>query len=150
MFWHTDFEHYRWNHMPITFYINNRNIMSDILHAITTIILCNSLGEKNKIFSQQLINKKKNDIWPFREGPFFLLGLPIQKMELEKIVVKGTEYVSPNKFYGHTKHSSNAKYTCVFILWILYCRSDSLIIHKFINSDLFFPYTLISSGTYVP
>lgn len=33
--------------------------MSDILHAITTIILCNSLGEKNKIFSQQLINKKK-------------------------------------------------------------------------------------------
>lgn len=45
--------------------------MSDILHAITTIILCNSLGEKNKIFSQQLINKKKNDIWPFREGPFF-------------------------------------------------------------------------------
>lgn len=90
--------------------------MSDILHAITTIILCNSLGEKNKIFSQQLINKKKNDIWPFREGPFFLLGLPIQKMELEKIVVKGTEYLSPNKFYGHTKHSSNAKYTCVFIL----------------------------------
>lgn len=102
--------------MPITFYTNNRNIMSDILHAITTIILCNSLGEKNKIFSQQLINKKKNDIWPFREGPFFLLGLPIQKMELEKIVVKGTEYLSPNKFCGHTKHSSNAKYTCVFIL----------------------------------
>lgn len=101
--------------MPITFYTNNRNIMSDILHAITTIILCNSLGEKNKIFSQELINKK-NDIWPFREGPFFLLGLPIQKMELEKIVVKGTEYLSPNKFYGHTKHSSNAKYTCVFIL----------------------------------
>lgn len=79
-----------------------------------------------------------------------MLGLPIQKMELEKIVVKGTEYLSPNKFYGHTKHSSNAKYTCVFILWILYCRSDSPIIHKFINSDLFFPYTLISSGTYVP
>lgn len=48
--------------------------MSDILHAITTIILCNSLGEKNKIFSQQLINKKKNDIWPFREGPFFFVG----------------------------------------------------------------------------
>lgn len=90
--------------------------MSDILHAITTIILCNSLGEKNKIFSQQLINEKKNDIWPFREGPFFLLGLPIQKMELEKIVVKRTEYLSPNKFYGHTKHSSNAKYTCVYIL----------------------------------
>lgn len=74
---------------------------------------------------------KKNDIWPFREGPFFMLGLPIQKMELEKIVVKGTEYLSPNKFYGHTKHSSNAKYTSVYILWILYCRSDSLIIHKF-------------------
>lgn len=92
--------------------------MSDILHAITTIILCNSLGEKNKIFSQQLINKKK-DIWPFREGPFFLLGLPIQKMELEKIVVKGTEYLSPNKFYGHTKHSSNAKYTCLYSLNIL-------------------------------
>lgn len=149
MFWHTDFEHYRWNHMPITFYINNRNIMSDILHAITTIILCNSLGEKNKIFSQQLINKKK---WylAIQGRTIFLLGLPIQKMELEKIVVKGTEYLSPNKFYGHTKHSSNAKYTCVFILWILYCRSDSLIIHKFINSDLFFPYTLISSGTYVP
>lgn len=149
MFWHTDFEHYRWNHMPITFYINNRNIMSDILHAITTIILCNSLGEKNKIFSQQLINKNK---WylAIQGRTIFLLGLPIQKMELEKIVVKGTEYLSPNKFYGHTKHSSNAKYTCVFILWILYCRSDSLIIHKFINSDLFFPYTLISSGTYVP
>lgn len=37
--------------------------MSDILHAITTIILCNSLGEKNKIFSQQLINKKKKTIF---------------------------------------------------------------------------------------
>lgn len=37
--------------------------MSDILHAITTIILCNSLGEKNKIFSQQLINKKKKMIF---------------------------------------------------------------------------------------
>lgn len=90
--------------------------MSDILHAITTIILCNSLGEKNKIFSQQLINKKKMIFGHSGKDHFFLLGLPIQKMELEKIVVKGTKYLSPNKFYRHTKHSSNAKYTCVFIL----------------------------------
>lgn len=46
----------------------------------------------------------------------FFVGLANTKMELEKIVVKGTKYLSPNKFYGHTKHSSNAKYTCVYIL----------------------------------
>lgn len=92
--------------------------MSDILHAITTIILCNSLGEKNRIFSQQLINKKKKWYLAIQGRTIFFVGLANTKMELEKIVVKGTKYLSPNKFYGHTKHSSNAKYTCVYILWI--------------------------------
>lgn len=48
--------------------------MSDILHAITTIILCNSLGEKNKIFSQQLINKKKKWYLAIQGRTIFFAG----------------------------------------------------------------------------
>lgn len=48
--------------------------MSDILHAITTIILCNSLGEKNKIFSQQLINKKKKWYLAIQGRTIFFVG----------------------------------------------------------------------------
>lgn len=70
-------------------------------------------------------------------------------MELEKIVVKGIKYLSLNKFYGYIKYLSNVKYICVFIFWIFYCCSDSFIIYKFINLDLFFFYILILFGIYV-
>lgn len=103
------------SHAHITFYKNNRNIMSDILHAITTIILCNSLDEKIKIFSKQLINKKKMIFCHSGKDHCFCWACQY-KNGTGEIVVKGTKYLSPNKFYGHTKHSSNAKYTRVYIL----------------------------------
>lgn len=47
--------------------------MFDILYVIIIIIFCNSLGEKNKIFFQQLINKKKM-IFGYLGKDYFFVG----------------------------------------------------------------------------